>query len=780
VTGLLLSAALSAVSVAAETVDFPVFWRNQTNAAVRVRLPVTDCAEAELSGEIAGEPLAPRTVRLEADLTRLSVPFDPSRLKAGKYPWHLHLTTTEGKGLWDGNGELEIRPRLERNVFKLVSWGGWKPIPDDYLKSVGINSTMANVFKPMQVRHQVEAGFFPNLRYENLKKYKLAESELDLERIRETTKRDFACYEGLHVWTATLVNSEVYGSVWPQRATNQTHYLAWARRELGFDPDFRYRNAPIELNPETVGEWPRGIVRRGDCRQLDTLRWVMARGMMPYLVGKTAAEAIHGLDARNAVWSEPSFEGVSANFDMLADWHYQYRTSATVRELRSCYAYCRPCGKPYMPTLAAAYFHGDLRPRVVPVCGGKPRPGTQSADEVAIKAWLALAAVPAHALSFFALDSWSEGEKNGIAEPGTGAHFGQIWREQIAAAADLLRDLPNERAPIALVCPSECRFAGGLGWGQVHYPNCIASVLVKAGVPYDVLYDKEVESGVLKGYRYALLPMAKTLYVDHVERLEDAAAAGCCIVTDSYAARKFDKGVCLDKLTYPYDFRKNRPVIEEPVRTWTQAVRPRVREKLTAWSEGDGETAHTFVKETNGVRYVVVVNDRRRDEPGFLNGCVTNDWYRPYGSPQRIVTHLNVPDGSAIYDFGARNGGAVGLKDGKVELDYGAAQAKVLCVYPKPLAKLVMDVKGGFVCLALVDKDGAPAPGRQVVEVEVRDPDGVLHDETGRYVMEDGRLKVPLRMARDESRGSSSKGWRIRAKELMTGFSVHATSVPIP
>ena len=758
------------VSAVAEPVDFPIYWRNQDDAAVRMRLHVTENADVKLAGEIAGEPISPRVVHLVAGLNRLAVPFDPYRFKAGRYPWKVRLETAGGTGVWSGSGELEIRPRLERDAFKMVNWGGWKPIPDTYLKAVGINSSLVDVLDRKQVRRLVEAGFFPNLRYENNGKYKLSSADLDPEKIKELARRDFADYEGLHVWVTTLLNSECYGSSYPQKAVNRPKFMAWARQELGFEPDFNYNNAPIELNAKTVGEWPKGIIARGSCRQLDSLRWVMVRGMTPYRINAFSAEVIHELDPRNIVWSEPAFEGITANLDMLADWHYQYRTSDTLRELRAYYSYCRPYGKPYMPTLSAGYFHGAT-PTVAPIDGRKKQRGTQSVDEVAIKAWMSLTAVPTRALSFFALDDWSEGEKSGIAEPGTGVRFGQVWRETIAPAADLLRDLPNERAPVALVCLSECRFASGIGWGQVHYPGCIAGCLVKAGVPYDVLMDKELESGALKGYRYAILPMAKTIYADHVAKLEEAEIAGCCIVTDSYAAKTFGKGVSLDKLAHPYDFRKNKHKIDDELLPWIGSVLPGLRENLSAWSDGEGDSAHTFVKELDGVRYVTVVNDRRSDEKGFLNGCVTNDWYRPYGAPQKIVTHVKVPEGAAVYEFNKGDCSIVRLKDCSIESDYPAAQAKVFCVYPKPLARLVADVKDGFVRIALVDADGKLAPGRQVVAVEVRDPDGALHDETGRYVMNGGRVKIPLRLARDDADGT----WQVNVKELTTGFAVNVS-----
>ena len=771
--------------IVADRIEFPYFWRDQADAALRTRLHAERAVDGALLGEIGDEPVASRTVRVKAGETKLAVPFDPSRMKAGKYPWHLRLAASDGRTLWERSGELEVRPRLDRDAFKFVNWGGWKAVPHDYLRTVGINAPMAGVFDIGGIRRAVAAGFFPNIRYENNKKYRWSSRDLDPKAVAAATDHDFAALEGLHVWTATLINSEIYGSGYPQGATNQTKFLAWARQELGFAPDFSYRNAPIEVNPKTVGTYPKGIIRKGDCPQLDTLRWVMARGMAPYRVGAVTAEAIHALDPENIVWSEPAFEGIVANLDMLADWHYQHLTTSTLSELRDYYAYCRPYGKPYMPTLGGGYSHGRIKPGLREE--KRPKKGshlasepTQSADEIAIKAWMSISAVPAHALSFYLLDAWSEGEKAGLAEPGTGERFGRMWYERIAPAAELLQDMPNERAPLAIVRPTECRFTCGLGWGQVHYPGNLCAALAKVPVPFDVVYDRELESGALKEYRYAALIMAKTLYADHVERLDEAAKAGCRIVTDSYAVKRFDGGVHLDKLDYHYH-PDHWHEIGEKFMAWYSTVIPELKNGLTAWSEGDGTNAFTFAKALDGVKYVTVINNLRSDEPGFLNECVvSNDWYRPYGAPQRIVTHLNVPKDAAVYEFNGREGFKVsgfqgskvsGAREVSLTCDYGPAEGKVFCVYPKPLARLVTDVKDGFVRIALVDEDGRPAPGRQVVAVEVRDPGGTLHDETGRYVMNGGRVKIPLRFARDDADGT----WQVNVKELTTGFAAKAS-----
>ena len=751
-------------TVVAEHIDFPVFWHGQENAALRTRFHSTDAVACSLTAELDGTRLFERPFKIRRGVTNLDVPIDVKSLKAGSHPWRLRLTAG-GRTAWEKDGTLTIRPRRDRNEFKFLSWGGWTPVPHDYLEQVGINTLNVDDASAVALREAVENGFFVNVRYENNRRYGWASKELEPAAIREATVRDLGRLGGLHVWTSTLVNSEIYGSAYPQSATNQPKFLAWAKKELGFAPDFRYRNAPIEVNPKTAGGLPKGVIRRGSCPQLDTLRWVMARGMAPYRVASATAEAIHGLDPSNDIWSEPSFEGIVDGLDLLADWHYQYSSVGTLCELRDHYGLCRGYGKPYMPTLSGGYCHGYRRPVRI---GGKTRKSadpaanaaTESADEVAVKAWLSIAAVPAHALSFFLLDAWSEGEKDGTAEPGTGAAFGRMWRERLMPAAELLRDLPNERAPVALVRPTECRFTCGLAWGQVHYLAQLGEALSAMPVPFDVVYDRELEADALKAYRYAILPMARAIYDDHVARLEAAAKAGCRIVTDAYAAKTFSGGVHLEKFDYPYH-PKDWHTIGERFTDWYRTVLPDLRKDLTARSDGDGTNVFTFVKSSGGVRYVTVVNDLRSDRKGFLNGCVTNDWYRPYGAPQRIVTHLNVPKGSAVYEYNAKGRSIVQAKDCSIVADYAAAEGKVFCVYPKPLEKLLMDRKDGSVRIALVDGDGRPAPGRQVVSVDVRDAAGRPCEECGRYVMEGGRVKVPL-----YSEGSL----RISVRELTTGL----------
>ena len=762
----------------------PFYWRNDEASAIRQRIFSETDMTVEVSAEIGGKKLEPFAFTVRKGENKLDVPFRASRYRAGEYPWEVTLRRGTETVLQRG-GTLKIFPRLDRDEFKFMNWGGWRELPHDFLHMVGINSRNVNVGDTAGMRRFAGDGaFFPNAMYGN--SWLWSRQDIDAQAIQERTKRDFAYLEGLHPWTTTLVNTEVYGTRHPQTATNHPNFHAWAEKELGFKPDYRYGTAPNAVFAKSCegGLLPTGIVQRGECKSLDTLVWICEKGMFPYLIDTETRTAIREIDPRNVVWSEPAAEGVAERLDMSANWHYQYRTSSTLRELYHYSSCARSYGKPYMPTLSGEYCHGYCIPRWRDAKDKRSRPGVQSDDEVAIKAWLSIAAVPAHALSIFMLDAWLTGREKGWAAPDTGDRFGKEWHARIQPAATLLRDLPNERAPLAYVLPSECDFTIGMGWNETHYRDHLADAMAEYGLPFDCICNRELEAGKLREYKAALFIMGRAIYADHAKRLDEADRAGVRIHSDRYCWRDFKNGVRHTDLYYNH-YKQDR--IFADFRAWYAKLADELREHLTAKSDGDGTDAYTFTKKYDGVTYVTVVNNKRSEQPGFLNNLITNAWYRPYAAANTITTHIKLPAGSVVYEF---NADAAGARRPRPEVvtaqgagpsrprsfwfdlsrSYAPMEGKVFCVYPTELAKLRLDVKDGFVRIALDDVNGKPAPGRQVVDVEVRDPDGNLHDETGRYVMEGGRVKIPLRLADDDVRGSAGKCWQVTAKELTTGF----------
>ena len=769
-------------AVLATPISFLTFFRNQGNAALRAATWSSAEGRFEVKGEIGGEPLS-GTVEIAKGRGRLAIPFDPSRFRPGAYDWRFALVGGDGRSVLERAGKLEIRGRLERDAFKVMSWGGNERCHMEYYPLVGVNSVNCNGESDM--RAATAAGLFANLRYENSKRF--AETDYDEAAALREARRDLARYEGLHTWATTLVNSEIYGAEVMNQATNRATFLARAARELGFAPDWRWYGgwAPGLRWKEIGGEFPEGVL--GKLPAFETLRWFMRKGMPWYRANAAVREAVRGYSPDNLVWTEPIVDCGMADFvDMMADWIYEYDENVTLSQVRHMYSGVRAAGKPFLPTVAFNYWpeQKGFNPKV-PGCK-EQTDLAQGCDEVMIKSWMAIGAVPAEGLSIFNAPAWEYGASNylawtakptasvkTIAEPDASVRYGRFMETTFKPAAELLRSLPNETPQVAVAFTVEGPWAGrfALYW----YARDLLRNLCQIGVPFDVLADNDLTAERLAQYRYVIWPMARVITPEHDAAVRAAAEKGTVFAFDSFKAKALSYPK-MEVIPMKTDPRMDPKTMRQPVRDWCTNRLDGIVAAQTAWSDTDferaGTTSYTFSKAYKGAKYVTVVNNLRRSGGSVLTEFKTNAWYRPCGAPQRITTHFNLPKGWVVYVFngdGSRSDAAKPLA-----LDYGAAEGRVFVALPRKLDDLSVKVEtDGARAVAKIeirDADGKLAPGRLIVEVTVTDPDGRVTDESGRYPVEGGRATVPIRFAKGDPEGSLFRPWRITVRDLTSGL----------
>ena len=792
----------SAFLLAAVTVGDPaysVFFRNQDYAAVRIPVSCDKAESGVLSGSVGGVPCESRRLALSVGAGFVDLCFDPAQFAPGEYEWKAEAKDEAGKPLFSKGARLKVLPRLERDAFHTISWGGWAAMPPEYLKEHDIDglivaptSDMAK--KAAQIDRFVNAGLLVNFRIENAKTPE-AREKFDPAAAAAAAQVKVAPYMGLHSWVTTLVNSEVYGGSWYRTATNSPAWCEMARRELGFMPEFQMRDPPFELDYTALGLKPFSGVMP-PCRTFDTAHWFVESGLPVYRVNAALRDMVHVLSPGNVVWTEPPYGGCGlfSFVDMGASWIYDYPTGVCVGNFRRLGADVRPFGKRALPTLANAYWHRRRPPASHPSAkdkNGDPlkvRIG-QSADELMWKSWMAMAAAPMDGLSFFSADSWYVGESNAvryaadrsfpakvIAEPGSTARYGAFMRETFRPAAELLRNMTNAPAAMAVAMPMERLLAGSLRWLPHNYSQYFNELLGDAPVPSDYLVDGELTVEALCRFRYVIVPMLKVVTKEHDAVFREAAKKGVTLVVDGYCPIDYPGAERL-----PLEFKPSRDqtlpkIVVEVFGGWLAAKNGELRALMGAKSDEDGPDVHTFEKQHGGASYVVVVNSTRGDSKSIMNEFCTADWYRPNGAPTRITTRIRVPEGGAVYDFTAggrriqqkTRGGEV-----VVTMDYAAAEGRLFSVYPRPLAKMATKVKGDFraggraaLAVGVFDDGNAFAPGRQLIELELRGADGRLRDESGRYTAERGRVKIPLRFARGEKAGR----WTVHLRELTSGL----------
>lgn len=775
---------------------YTVFFRNQENAAVHIPVKAEKRLSGTISGLVGAVACPPRAVTVRPAGSFADLAFDPALFSPGEYPWRAEMCTPEGERLFVREGKLRILPRRERDTFVTLSWGGWSSLPPEYLAEHGLDSV--NLPPGALLKPYIDAGMFVNIRLENSKTPAVSEN-FDLRAAAADAYTKLSPYAGLHTWNTTLVNSEVYGGSLYQTATNMPAWCAMAEKELGFKPDFTMRTGPFELDYQALGIKPYLGVLPSD-RTYESAAWFVDHGMPVIRVNAVLCRLIHRLSPGNIVWTEPPYAGCGhfAAVDMGASWIYDYPTATCLSNFRRLWANARSVGRRAMPTIANGYWHRRI-PRAQHPSATDKRTGQplrvrlgQSADELMAKSWMAVAAAPANALSYFSADTWMLGESNAvkyardpsypakiIAEPGSTARYGAFMRDTFRPAAELLRNMTNAPAAFAVAMPLERSLAGGFRWQLSNYTQYLSEMLGESPVAYDFIQERELTLETLSRYRYVMIPMLRVVTQKHDEIFREAARKGVKLVVDEYCQTEYPGMVRLPMSFIPPRDPSATPVhpkLRMAFESWFAGQIPFLRATMDARSDEDGADVVTFEKKHAGASYVIVVNNTRSERKTIAHEFCSEPWFRPCGAARRITTRMRLPRGGAVYDFTA--GGRrldLPLEKGEAVLtrDYAAAEGRLYCVYPAALTRLTLSAAGDFApaCRASLvaevsDARGKPAPGRQLIDLELTGPDGKMRDESGRYVAERGRVSVPLRFSQDEMPGR----WRARVRELTSAL----------
>ena len=771
----------------ATPVGLAVFYRNEPNAALRMRLVAPEAKTYRLTGAVGGRPFAERKVMLPKGESAFDVQFEVRNLALGEHDWSFFLTDDMGQVALARSGRLTVCPSLDRNAFKVLSWGGGRNMKGRCLREIGV--TVANVHSEQYgiQRDLATNGVHLSGRVINWRTY--VPLDLDAKAIRRGVRTEFDHLRNFHGWDMTLMNTEMYGSGTSSigYAAESPSWRGWAEKSLaqGLPEMDRFTHSPARVNWKACGRMPPLGVLGDNEPEIEALVWYYRTGHLLYCGNRLAMDEVKDLSPGNVCWAEPIIEAwnIASQHDQICDWLYNYRSAKTLACVRGQEAWVRPTGKPYMPLVSMSYEHdkdsNGIRDKARKDAKGRPiwiYPSA-AADDLAIRCWLAIGAVKTHGFGFFAIDTWLQGVEtwqnsggdlnkiNGpVATPGDPEKFAAFFKSRFLPAAELLEDMPNARAPFAVLQPVESRYMGD--WSVQCQAKDFCVLAGEWGVPYDIIPDAEVNGGVLSRYRYVVLPYTTVLTKTHNDVLTSLPKTTTIVVDGHCPSNLLPQAVRLDA---KFDWRNWGTTARPAFSNWLASVQDELNARREAWSAQDGEfKSQTFLKDYKGAKYVLVLNDLRRRLDCPQTRVITNAWYKPHGAPQRITTHLPVFKAGVTYEFAAAPIG----NDATVTCDYAPAEAKVFCLYPKALAKPTIALKGEAVEIAVTDIDGAPAPGRQVVEVTVLGPDGAVRDESRRIVVEDGRGYVPLCLSDSDLGTLRMGGWRIVARDLTTGLSV--------
>lgn len=235
--------------------------------------------------------------------------------------------------------------------------------------------------------------------------------------------------------------------------------------------------------------------------------------------------------------------------------------------------------------------------------------------------------------------------------------------------------------------------AGSYNWGHHWATRLYLNAMTRMPMPFDVLADGEMKPEILSQYKCLILPHANCLLKSHDDAIKEASRAGAQVFLDAHGEElkgRFENSI-LHNGRYTHI---NTPgTLLDPFLGWyTNAVQAWVKD-LSAAGSHDGAGGWTFSKELDGVTYVIVVNNLRREDGSVLTAAKTDKWYQPCGKAQKIATRFVFPKNGAVYAFNVcGRGGRVegGRNNGGLTVSslFDASEGRIYCVYPLALKDL--------------------------------------------------------------------------------------------
>jgi hypothetical protein len=352
-----------------------------------------------------------------------------------------------------------------------------------------------------------------------------------------------------------------------------------------------------------------------------------------------------------------------------------------------------------------------------------------------------------------------------------------VIQRDLLPLGTLLKHVPNAPRPLALLLPESTLWPdageGGWDWGTAHYPNHWKNWVGQAGLPYDVVLDNNITPGSLAQYKAVIFPMAEYVSAEVYKELVDAGNRGTRIIVDRYGRQEYPH---MERWDQEYYYR----MADDQRKDYGQATEKRLAElgkklrpEWDAYAVGEQGQVLTNVREYHGVKYVSVINNRRQEGP--YTQWTKNDSFQPYGKEQAAKVCLRVPPGSVVYEFTESRQLPTTFADGHViaTVNLPPHAGRLLCVYPRELQTLRIKVArryprgvSGAIEVAILDGLNQPVQGRQLLEVQVCDPAGKAHDESGLYRAVDGKARLPFRPAVNDTAGQ----WRVEVRERTSGL----------
>lgn len=633
----------------------------------------------------------------------------------------------------------------------------------------------------------------------------------EVEKVRRRNNTQLMEAIGSHpALKVAFYNTELVDHLWLDNLNREGVELA--RRKLGFKRD--ERGEARMAAPGVLADDDRGYRYQ---------KYVLTEGNGLAYANRRTAEDVKRF--RPDVWTltDPyrvaALLGMFPGLDLVGTWTYTNNDPKLMLYVETMRAVTRGTGQTPLQTVTMLNYPGALAPQSV--TGPKPgyaEPGVDPGhvgwmlmgpDRAKECSWIILSRAPKLIGYYYSSacnpQRYNRPEDQFRVPHATSDAIAELAERVYRPYGPMITRLGVARRRIAVLSSQASRLYGTSPRTR-GYPNeqiyGFYTLLAMVHLNADVVFDEHVEQGVLKDYDVLVLPRCDVVTERMLGEIRAFAGRGGRLIADPWLGPEL-KDVLRFDFDFTYRAKVNADAIAKGVMyaDWDDHLNPktaalaaargvtaeedqkimesyarRLKAGLAGRVEPDVELdtprALVNVLEHGGVKYLVLVNDRRTYGPRVGRYKAILEKLQA----QTVTVTLRGWQGPVHpYDVLTRKPLAASRNDRGVSfpVDLDELGGKLIALCPARPAGLEVAVTAKPCCgatsklsIAMRDERGGLLAGLQPVRVTVTDARGAPTEYSDFYAACAGRLEIPLRLAVNDVPGR----WRVQVEDLTAGL----------
>ena len=485
--------------------------------------------------------------------------------------------------------------------------------------------------------------------------------------------------------------------------------------------------------------------------------------------------------------------------DVIETWTYTNPDPKLMLYIETLRAACKPTGQIPLNVVTMLNYPGQLDPSELWMLMGPGR--------VAVTSWINLSRAP-RIVGYYYSSECPPNHKDHYKVPReTSLKIKELAEAVYRPYGPMITQLDAAPRRIAVLSSESSRvhgkspqLRGGYNNMQIYH---FYTVMAMAHLQADVVFDETIERYGLNDYDVLVMPKCDVLTKSVFDEVLRFRKRGGTIIADQYLGPGIPGVIRFDfDFTYRNKVSAKAIVENKAYAEWNDQLQPdsaeletvkgitalddqklmesyaaRLEQGLAGKVEPDVEcdkpTVLVNTLEKHGVKYLVIVNDKRTydDRVGKYKSVLGKLL------PQTATIRLRKWDSPQLHAYDMLERKPVVLKrvnaGYEFTIDLTELGGKIVALYPRKIGRINFQAPNAmprgetrYIRVIMVDEWGGPLPGLQPIELELRSPSGERSDFSDYYCATRGVFDFSFTAARNDTPGK----WTIIVRDLTSGL----------